>query len=494
MLDSGAQFAGYRVLGTLGTGGMGAVYLVENVQLRRREALKVVSASGGHSTDFEERFLHEARAAAGLDHPGIVTIHHYGVEAGTPFFTMAFLDGQDLSKVVLNPDDVVTVVTAVADALDYAHSRGVIHRDIKPANVIVGRDDTGRLDKVVVVDFGIARVLDSAAVTTTGVFVGTLAYAAPEVLDGRAAGPRSDQYSLACATFEMLCGRAPFSAPTPAALMLAHITKPAPKSSESLGERFGAVDAVLGRALAKDPESRFPTVGDFARALADAIQTMSALSPETLRGEALSTTEQAPSADVDSGSTQSRRSRRAARVVAGVGAAVVLVAAVVASVILWPNPDGDSANAALPAASEVRPVTSETERPGGRCSPDTTRVTLGTDKPTYRSGQRMMFGWRVRNDGPVACPIDIGVSVTEVVVTSVDGKRQWGSRDCSPEKGTRVTVVQPNQVAPPVGYKWSMTTSELTCSQPRAALAPGRFRAVVTVDGIESEPATFTIE
>ena len=105
-----------------------------------------------------------------------------------------------------------------------------------------------------------------------------------------------------------------------------------------------------------------------------------------------------------------------------------------------------------------------------------------------------MFGWRVRNDGPVACPIDIGVSVTEVVVTSADGKRQWGSRDCSPEKGTRVTVVQPNQVAPPVGYKWSATTSELTCTQPRTALAPGRYRAVVAVDGITSAPVTFTIE
>ncbi|MCH5642321.1 MULTISPECIES: serine/threonine-protein kinase [unclassified Gordonia (in: high G+C Gram-positive bacteria)] len=486
LLNIGADFAGYRVLDILGSGGMGAVYLVENAQLHRCEALKVISVGGSNSAEFERRFVNEARAAAGLDHPGIVTVHHYGVAEGTPFFTMAFLAGQDLSAAVLNAHDIGAVVASVADALDYAHGRGVIHRDIKPANVIVRRDDSGRISRVVVVDFGIARLVDVPGATTSGAFIGTLAYAAPEVLDGGEASPRSDQYSLACTTYELLCGRAPFSEPTPAALMLAHITKPAPKASAVLGTGYVGVDAVLERALAKDPAHRFSTVTDFARALTRALEASSAQSAETLPGEVITHAAQL---------TDTPAPRSTAKIVVGIvtGVAIVAVLGVVAATLWWRS-DSESAHAASAAAPDTTSATtSVAARANGHCSPETTTMTLVASKPAFRVGDRMMFAWRIRNDADTPCPLDIGVSATEIVVTSAAGERQWGSRDCSPEKGTRVVVIAPHQYAPAVGYKWSLKTSELTCTQPRQDLVPGTYRAVASVDGIDAEPVTFTI-
>ncbi|WP_288815676.1 serine/threonine-protein kinase, partial [uncultured Gordonia sp.] len=253
---------------------MGQVWLVEHPTLGRREALKIISPNPADPS-FAERFRNEARTAAALDHPGIVTVYTHGVENGSPWFSMSYLEGEDLAAASALPvDDVVTVVGKVADALDYAHTRRVIHRDIKPANIVVAHGPDGRITRVTVLDFGIARLMDGAKMTATNLFVGTLAYAAPEILTGEPAIPASDQYALACTTFQLLTGSQPYPGQTPMALIAGHVNTPAPRISERRPDLVHA-DAVFARALAKNPADRFASCSEFAAALAQAVEIAS---------------------------------------------------------------------------------------------------------------------------------------------------------------------------------------------------------------------------
>ncbi|MEP9413586.1 protein kinase [Gordonia sp. VNQ95] len=284
LLQPGTMFAGYRVIRRLGAGGMGQVYLVEHPSLHRREALKIISANTD-DPDFFHRFANEARVAASLDHPGIVTVHAHGVENGTPWFTMSYLEGRDLYHSPALPiEDVSHIIGRVADALDYAHARRIIHRDIKPANIVITTDPHGHPDRVTVLDFGIARLIDAPKMTATSAFIGTLAYAAPEVLSAADAGPRSDQYALACTAFALFSGTPPYPANTPGQLIAGHIRSPIPRLSERVPVP-AAVDAVLARALAKNPAERFATCREFATELRHAAavtQPMAARGAPTL--------------------------------------------------------------------------------------------------------------------------------------------------------------------------------------------------------------------
>lgn len=270
-LSPGSQIAGYQVVSLLGSGGMGEVYLVENPHLLRREALKVISLAGAHDPDFQKRFTNEARTTAALDHPHIISIHQYGINAdGTPWFTMNYLEGTDLAHGSLSPADVVMVTSRVGDALDYAHRRNIVHRDVKPANIIVSRDDQGGIERVTVLDFGIAKLVDSTSLTATSAFIGTLAYCAPEVIEGHDASAFSDQYSLACTVYQLLTGHAPFKTTTPSALVMAHLTKTIPQLSSRRPD-LAALDPVLARAFAKNPAQRYPDCRSFAAALSQTL-------------------------------------------------------------------------------------------------------------------------------------------------------------------------------------------------------------------------------
>ncbi|GAC55979.1 putative serine/threonine protein kinase [Gordonia hirsuta DSM 44140 = NBRC 16056] len=270
-VDPGSTIAGYRVVAALGSGAMGEVYLVESPQLMRREALKVISVGASSNPDFQQRFTNEARTAAALDHPSIITVYAHGVHDDAPWFTMSYLDGPDLSTAQLPVADIVTAVAQVADALDYAHSRQVVHRDIKPANIIATRGDDGALRRAVVLDFGIARLADSPQLTAADSVVGTMAYTAPEVISGQQAGPRSDQYSLACTVYTLLAGVTPFQADTAMAMMMAHVQQPVP-SIAALRPDLAAFAPVLARAMAKDPAVRYPDCRSFAADLLRALQ------------------------------------------------------------------------------------------------------------------------------------------------------------------------------------------------------------------------------
>ncbi|WP_454162910.1 protein kinase domain-containing protein [Gordonia iterans] len=259
----GSMIAGYQVVSLIGSGGMGEVYLVENPQLGRREAMKVVSVSGASNREFAERFANEARTVASLDHPSIVTIFAYGIADDRPWFTMTHLSGPDLGKTRLTPAEAGQVLTQVGDALDYAHARGVVHRDIKPGNIVVTRHDDGRLDRAVLLDFGIAKLADSPQLTAANSVVGTMAFTAPEVIGGRAADGRSDQYSLACTVYKLLTGASPFPGDTSAAVMTAHLQQPVPSLAAAIPS-LAPVAPVLQRAMAKDPAARYPDCRTFA--------------------------------------------------------------------------------------------------------------------------------------------------------------------------------------------------------------------------------------
>jgi serine/threonine-protein kinase len=365
-LQPGGEFAGYRIVDTLGEGGMGQVFLVEHPHLLRREALKVISINGAGYPEFGLRFTNEARAAASLEHPAIVSIHNYGITDSTPWFTMSYLDGDDLTSARLTLVEAVETIGQVAAGLDYAHQRGVIHRDIKPANIVVTRSPSGRIDRAVLLDFGIAKLAEAPSITASNVYVGTMTYSAPEVLDGQPATALSDQYSLACTAYELLTGKPPFNGMTPAALIAAHIQKQPPPPSMYRPE-LAAVDLVFATALAKDPAHRFPTCTAFATTLAQGL-LMSGPHPVTGQTSSRTTipssvyaapTTPPPGAGPNrppsgypstiAGPMAPRRRRRGRAILVG-AIATAVISLVVTGVVLWPTPQPNETTAAESAA------------------------------------------------------------------------------------------------------------------------------------------------
>ena len=270
VLPVGSVVAGYRVERLLGVGGMGAVYEVANPELPRRDALKVLSAELSYNEEFRARFVREADVASMLDHPNIVSIYRRGqTPDGLLWIAMQLVAGTDadaaLKTGTMTPARSVYVVGEVAKALDYAHAHQVVHRDIKPANFLLS-GPVGE-ERVLLGDFGIARGLDDAGLTATGSLVATVAYTAPEVLAGGSFDARADLYSLGCALFRLLTGKTPFpTASGPGSVMMAHLHAPPPRVSDEVAGLSPALDAVIAKAMAKDPAQRFSS----ARELADA--------------------------------------------------------------------------------------------------------------------------------------------------------------------------------------------------------------------------------
>jgi serine/threonine-protein kinase len=261
----------YRIVRELGAGGMAAVYLAEDLKHQRRVAIKVFQPALAETLG-PERFLQEIRVVAGLSHPHIVPLFDSGARDGLLYFVMAYLDNESLRSRLergrLAVPEALRIASQVADALAYAHARGVIHRDIKPENVLLTRSG-----HAIVVDFGIARAEPregggDGRITEAGLSLGTPAYMSPEqaVGDG-VVDARTDQYSLALMCFEMLTGELPGGAASFPARLLQRLTAPAP-SARAIRPEVGAVqDRVLRRALAPAPENRYDTMAEFAAAL-----------------------------------------------------------------------------------------------------------------------------------------------------------------------------------------------------------------------------------
>lgn len=272
-LAEGTFFAGYRIVRILGTGGMGEVYLAEHPRLPRLDALKILRPEFSTDEEFRTRFVREADLAATLWHPGVVRVNDRGEADGQLWISMDYVEGTDAATLLLQhyaggmPAGIVaSIVSAVADALDYAHQRGLLHRDVKPANILLSDPQDGER-RALLGDFGIARSMgDVSGLTATNVAIGTLPYSAPEQLMGESLDGRADQYALAATAYHLLCGTPLFPLSNPAAVISRHLTSPPPSIAAPRPD-LAALDPVLARALGKSPADRFASCAEFARSL-----------------------------------------------------------------------------------------------------------------------------------------------------------------------------------------------------------------------------------
>src|SRR5690349_20942499 len=263
----GDVFAGHRIEAVAGRGGMGVVYRAIQIDLDRPVALKVIAPHLAQDEGFRERFVAESRIAAAIDHPHVLPIYYAGSSDGTLYIAMRFVDGSDLRHAIraegsIEPGRAARIVDQVGSALDAAHARGLIHRDIKPANVLLGAGD-----HVYLTDFGLTKRLGaSTGVSRSGQWVGTLGYVAPEQIRGERIDARADGYALGCVLFHALTGQAPYLRETEEATLWSHLHDPPPPASMLTPGVPEAFDGVIERALAKDPDDRFPSAGDLGRA------------------------------------------------------------------------------------------------------------------------------------------------------------------------------------------------------------------------------------
>jgi DNA-binding SARP family transcriptional activator/Tol biopolymer transport system component/tRNA A-37 threonylcarbamoyl transferase component Bud32 len=321
-LQPGTEVAGYRIVSTLGRGGMSVVYLAEHDWLQRKVALKVLAPQLAEDERFRERFVRESRLAASLDHPNVIPIYEAGASGGELFIAMRYVEGTDLRSLLheggaLEPARALAIVRQVAAALDAAHEQGLVHRDVKPGNVLLARQRGSEVgEHVYLSDFGLTkRSASDSGITGTGQFVGTLDYAAPEQFKGRTPDDRTDVYSLGCVLFECLTGSPPFTSENDAGLMYAHLQAVPPSVTAQQPELPREIDRVVAMAMAKAPADRQQTAGALANEAAQALGV---------------------GGDASTGMTPEQRAFR--RILPAIAVAVALVAGIVLATVFRNEP------------------------------------------------------------------------------------------------------------------------------------------------------------
>src|SRR3954453_9630402 len=261
-----AQIHRYELIAEIGRGGMGVVYRAYEAALDSTVALKLLAPELANQPGFVARLRREAISAARLRHPNIALLYEFGQADDTAFLAMEYLPGRSLRQLLeagpLPADRALGILDQIGQALDYAHSMGIVHRDVKPSNILVSPADQAML-----IDFGLAEVSECSLLTSDSAVLGTPHYMAPEQAAGRGAGERGDQYALAAVAYEMLTGVPPFHGRAATAVIHAHIYDLPPPPTERCPALPIAVNAVLMRALAKQPHDRYPTLADFIAAL-----------------------------------------------------------------------------------------------------------------------------------------------------------------------------------------------------------------------------------
>src|SRR5712691_4817986 len=288
----GTEFAGYRIEGLLGRGGMSVVYRAANVRLGTMIALKLLAPELAEDEMFRERFVRESRLAASINHPNIITIYDAGDSGGVLYIAMRLVDGPDLRELLrregpLDLGRTLAVISPVGSALAAAHGRGLIHRDIKPANTLIEPGlEPETPDYVYLADFGLTKHAHSrSGLTGSGEFVGTIDYMAPEQIEGRDVDARTDIYSLGCVLFQCLTGRPPFKKDTDAAVLWAHMREDPPLLSNLAPELPEGLDDVVAHALAKDPDDRYSSCRELVADLRSEVGATSAQGAAPLRVE-----------------------------------------------------------------------------------------------------------------------------------------------------------------------------------------------------------------
>jgi streptogramin lyase len=266
------DFLDYRIEEPIGQGGMGVVYLAQDVRLGRRVALKVMAPSLARDGRYRASFARESELAMSLEHPNVVPIHDAGEAEGRLYLAMRRVEGTDLRALLrregaLDPARALAIVSQIAQALDAAHAKGLVHRDVKPSNVLL--DDN---EHVYLADFGLTRRLsEEASLQAEAATLGTPAYLAPEQIEGGDVDGRADVYSLGCLLYECLTGEPPFAGDSRLEVAWAHLEQEPPAASERRPELPGAVDAVIRTAMAKDPADRYATCAELAAAAENAL-------------------------------------------------------------------------------------------------------------------------------------------------------------------------------------------------------------------------------
>ncbi|CAN5331666.1 hypothetical protein BH20ACT24_BH20ACT24_21070 [soil metagenome] len=404
-----SALAGYRIDSVLGRGGMGVVYGAADEALCRPVALKILAPPLANDEAFRRRFVRESRMAAAIDHPNIVPIYEAGEADGALYIAMRFVDGTDLGALIeregpLSPKRALDILEQVARALDAAHARGLIHRDVKPANILLTagqRPDAP--EHVYLTDFGLSRAMSSPSdITHAGQVVGSPHYMAPEQIRGEPVDGRTDIYSLGCVLYSCLTGRPPFEKDTVIAAAYAHLSETPPPLSALRRDLPDDLDAIVGKAIAKGKEDRYPTCGAFlAAARAAGLPGPAFASPIAV----------APTRDRDGSS----RGRRWGAWLAG----ATLVTALALGILLWlpalrdrqegpaaPGPD-DAAVGGAPvrvantlvmssSGGRVRPLTEGEVTDGAASwSPDGTEIAFASS----RDGAQDIFVMKADGSG-----------------------------------------------------------------------------------------------
>ncbi|MEA2630901.1 MAG: eukaryotic-like serine/threonine-protein kinase, partial [Chloroflexota bacterium] len=333
MAEIGQTLGGrYRLVELLGSGGMATIYRASDTGLGRDVALKLLRPEYLRDPDFSSRFRQEAQSAASLSHPNVVTVYDYGEDPSGPYIVMELVDGEDLATILrrsgpLPPRQVARIGAGVARALAAAHARGLVHRDVKPGNVLIGTDG-----RVKVVDFGIARAMAEAQVTLPGMTLGSVHYFSPEQARGEPATTASDIYSLGIVLYEMLTGVRPWEGDSAASVALARLTGPIPDPAAVRPSIPADLAAITRRALALDPNDRWPS----AAVMADALEAT--LAPGG--GAAIGAGAAGAGAGAGLGALAGAAGAGAIGGAAGVAAADALSGATVISATARPNPAG----------------------------------------------------------------------------------------------------------------------------------------------------------
>lgn len=260
----------YLLDNEVGRGGMGVVYRATDLELRREVALKIVP-EGVSSDEARQRLLHEARAAATLNHPHIVTVHDIGEDRGVPFFVMEFIAGPNLGQVKISDlSDIVEIACQICDALEHAHAHSIVHRDLKPENVLLVGGAASRTVKLA--DLGLAVPVRGSRMAQTGAIVGTVDYMAPEQAMGEPVDGRTDLYALGVVLYELTTGRPPFSGDHPLAIISQHVNAPVVPPRAMRPDLPRQIEAVILKLLAKSPEQRYATAGEVRNALRQALE------------------------------------------------------------------------------------------------------------------------------------------------------------------------------------------------------------------------------
>ncbi|MEW5987377.1 MAG: protein kinase [Chloroflexota bacterium] len=322
----------YKIVERLGRGGMAEVFKAYQAALDRYVAIKVMHPFLSADPDFLSRFQREAKAMAALNHPNIVSVYDFDVQDNNYYIVMEFIGGGTLKDRLaalaergerMSLAEAVRLILEIADALAYAHARGMVHRDIKPGNIMLTEEGKAELT-----DFGIARILSGPSYTMTGATMGTPAYMSPEQGLGRPSDERSDIYALGVLFFQLVTGRLPFDADTPVALMLKHVHEPVPTPTQLNPQLPAAVQTIVLRAMAKEPAARYQTAHEMARAIREGLAAadahlVAALPPELLQDRptptpsGLSTGRQPAAGSTDPTQVMAARPRAAETMVAG---------------------------------------------------------------------------------------------------------------------------------------------------------------------------------